>query len=238
MKKVKFVFLVITCEKNITKLKILIQQKWFTKFMTSKNVELLIAYGGKNKTEKKGDYLFLKTPEKMINLSKKLIESFKFIKKNYKFDYLIKCDDDITITNFSNVIKLFQKRDYSGLIRRTTKQRALLWATKNNLKIDLKKHVEVDYAVGTMFCLSKKAFYPLLKELPSIVTYNTKYLAGNNDTLIGRAFEKIQKRKNLTKSTKKEIRFFKNNIKENFDLRKLKLKYLILRIKFFFIKKV
>ncbi|MFA5930793.1 MAG: hypothetical protein WC821_00610 [archaeon] len=234
MKKIKFVFLVITCEKNINKFEKLKKQKWFKEFVKSKNVELLIAIGDKNKASKKGDYLFLKTPEKMTNLSKKLFESFKFIKKNYDFEYLIKCDDDIKVKNFSKILELFQKRDYSGIIRKTTKKRALLWATKNNLKIKLKKHIEVDYAVGTMFCLSKKAFYPLLKELPKIVKYNTKHLAGNNDTLIGRAFASVEKKEELTKSTTQEINFFKKNIKEHFDLRKLKPTYLALRIQPFF----
>jgi len=234
MKKVKFVLLVITCKKNFDKLKKLRAQKWFIEFTSKKEVELLVAIGNSKKAQKKGDFLLLKTPEKMTNLSKKLFESFKFINKNYNFEYLIKCDDDIKVKNFSTILELFQKRDYSGIIRKTTKKRALLWATKNNLKIDLKKHVEVDYAIGTMFCLSKRAFYPILKALPSLVRYNTKYLAGNNDTLIGRAFQRAQAKVVLTKSTKNEIAFFKKNIKENFDIRKLTPKYLLLRVKSIF----
>ena len=231
MKKVKFVLLVITCRKNFGKLKKLREQKWFIDFTSRKEVELLIAIGSAKKVQKKGEFLFLKTPERMTNLSKKLFEAFKFIKKNYDFEYLIKCDDDIKVTNFSRVLELFQKRDYSGIIRRTTKKRALLWATKNNLKIDLEKHVETNYAVGTMLCLSKRAFYPVFEELPSLVRYNTKYLAGNNDTLIGRAFQRAQKKVTLLSSTKSEVDFFKKNIKENFDYRKLSPNYLILRIK-------
>lgn len=234
MKKIKFVFLVIACEKNFSRLRKFKSQKWFCDFIKREDVELLIALGGNKKTQKKGDVLFLKTPEKMQNLSIKLFESLKFIKKNYDFDFLIKCDDDIKVKNFEKVVNLFQKRDYSGIIRKTTKKRFFLWALKNDLKVDLDKHIEVDYAIGIMNCISKKCFLAIFNELPKLVKYTTKYLGGNNDILIGLAFKNALKKQKLTKSTKKEISFFKKNIKENFELKKLSPKYLFNR----FFKKI
>lgn len=232
-KKVDVILLILSCEKNKKKLEKLLKQKWFKNLEKDTSFEIIIALGGYKKVFKKDNFLYLKTPEKMVNLSKKILESFVFIKKNYDFNFLIKCDDDIKIKNFEKILELFKKHDYSGIIRKTNKQRATLWAHKNNLKIDINKHVEVDYAVGTMFCLSEKAFKKIILELPPLVDYHTKYLGGNNDTLIGKAFEKSLKKKNFTKSQEKEINFFKKNIIEKFDFKKLKLSYIIKRLKFF-----
>jgi hypothetical protein len=237
MEKYEFIFLIFSCEKNKNRLKVLKKKSWFKEFSSRKNVKTLVVFGnkGNKKSFVEGENLFLMIEEKFTNLSIKLEESFKYVVKNYKFDYLIKCDDDVGIKNFDKVIKICKKYDYAGRMVTTTKKRAFLWSKKNSIDIDLDKHIEVKYAWGGFFLINYGALKLIMEKLHPFVEYYTKFLGGNSDTVLGKTIEEMNLEKKVISFPEKkdDLDFLEKNIFERLCLdnfiKKFNPSYLISR---------
>jgi len=63
------------------------------------NVKIIYYYGHNDETILKNDKLYVKSPEGLYNIGYKTIESFKYIKENYKYQYIFR-------TNISSYIDI------------------------------------------------------------------------------------------------------------------------------------
>jgi hypothetical protein len=146
----------------------LLRTTWFSAIPS--NAHSVCVVGGASSDFLRGDVLNLNAPDDYLGLPLKMATMFAFVARNFDFDYLVKCDDDmfLDIRSICNLLAESKALDYVGrVVRRHDYTPTHHWgkATVAEDNPVTNSEWQGPYCGGGVYILSKKAVLVLAESM-------------------------------------------------------------------------
>jgi hypothetical protein len=129
--------------------------------------------------------------EKYTNLARKIVHSFEFLYKNYKFDFIIKIDDD-TIFNVDRLDLNVFNYDYIGkFFDNFTKNEIIINLPNYNINETIRlypnaySNTPFKYAGGNFYILSKKSIETIIANKDLLEDFYKENVRVSEDQFVG-----------------------------------------------------